>query len=127
LMTRVRRHKARVTVPSIQAFVTKEPIARAVNIIGSALRDRIYNATHGLSKFGGVVIRDHLKLLHRFLRDRAANSRTSGILVVVSVGRVISISQESVMPGNTAEAEQTESAVWNNSRRHENERVDSAA
>src|SRR5262245_30538844 len=121
-MTGVRRHKARVTVPSIQAFVTKEPIARAVNIIGSALRDRIHHAAHGLSKFGGEVIRDHLKLLHSFLRDRAGNSRTSGILVEVGVGRVISISQESVVPGNATETEQTEGTVWNNSRRHENER-----
>src|ERR1051326_7948328 len=94
---RIERSKA---VTCIQSSITEEPVSRSVNIIASALRDRVYNSTHGLTIFGRVIVGDDLKLLNRLLRNRAGDSGPSGVLVVKGIRGVVPVRQKSVVSAN---------------------------
>src|SRR5215467_15547846 len=116
----IERSKA---VTCIQTSITEEPVPRSVNIIASALCDRVYNSTHGLTIFGRVIIGDDLKLLDGLLRNRAGDSGSPGILVVKGIRGVVPIRQKCVVPANTAETQQPERAIRHHSRRQENKGV----
>src|SRR5437870_1000382 len=97
-----------ITVTSVQAAITEEPVGGAMNIVTSAFGNRVHHAAHGLAIFRREIVGDHLELLHRLLRNGAGDARSPGVLVVVGVGRVVPVRQKGVVAGDAAETKQTE-------------------
>src|SRR6185295_10380779 len=124
LISNVLRCESRIAVAGVQAAIAEEPVTGSVNIVASALGNRVHHAAHGLTVFRGEVVGNHLELLHGLLRDRAADARSAGVLVEVGVGRVISVCQEGIVAGNAAETEQAERSIRSDRRRQQNETVD---
>ena len=124
LMSNVLRIERGITVTRVQTSITKEPIGGSVNIVAAALGDRVHHAAHGLAIFSGIIVGDHLELLNGLLRNRAGDPRSSGVLVVEGVGRVIAVCQKSIVAANAAKTKQTERPVRHYSRCQQNEGID---
>src|SRR5947208_14593358 len=123
-MSNVLRIERGITVTLVQTSITKEPIGGSVNIVAAALGDRVHHAAHGLAIFSGIIVGDHLELLNGLLRNRAGDPRSSGVLVIEGVGRVIAVRQKGIVAANAAKTKQTERPVRNYSRCQQNERID---
>src|SRR5438128_455945 len=116
-MSDVLRIERSKPVTCVQTSITEEPVSGPMNVIASALRDRVYDSTHGLTILGRVIVRDDLKLLNSLLRNRASDSGSSGVLVIKGVRGVVSVRQKSVVTANAPETEQTERSIRNHGRR----------
>src|SRR5947208_15288074 len=102
---------------------TREPIGGSANVVASALGDRVHHAAHGLAIFSGIIVGDHLELLNGLLRNRAGDPRSSGVLVVEGVGRVIAVRQKGIVAANAAKTKQTERPGRNYSRCQQTEGI----
>ena len=126
-MSNVLRIETGITVTRVQTSIAKEPVGGSVNVVASALGDRVHHAAHGLAIFSSIIIGDDLEFLHGLLRNRAGDPRPSGVLVVKRVGRVIPVGQKGIVAANAAKTQQTERTVGDDSRCQQNERIDPPA
>ena len=92
-----------VAVGGFQRAVAEEPVAGAVNVILSALGNRVDDAAHGAAELGREAVGQHLEFLHRVLRELRADTGAAGVLVVVLIGGVDAVDQEAVPAGHAAE------------------------
>src|SRR5258707_12604878 len=97
-----------------------------MNIVGAALGNGVDNAAHGVAILSREVVGDNLKLLHGLLGDGAGDAGTPRVLVVELVGGVIAISEEAVVSGDAAEAEQTKGSVRHDGGAQQHEGVHAA-
>ena len=67
LMTAFRGIDRCIAVASIQRPVPKEPVGRAVNVVGSTASKRVDDATARPAELGCIPIRQDLKFLDRIL------------------------------------------------------------
>src|SRR5579863_8586592 len=93
-------------IAGIQRPVAKEPISRAMQIVGSAAGDGIDDAAQRPAILGRVTIGKDLEFLHGILRDLGGNTGPSSILVIERLSSIVSVRHEIVAAGNTAETQQ---------------------
>src|SRR5206468_3027602 len=81
-------------VLGVEFLIAEEPVSGAMELITSAARDCVHHAAGSVSELRRVVVGHNLKLLHGVLRNLRRDARSAGVLVVILIGRIVSIRQE---------------------------------
>ena len=97
-----------VPVGRVEVLIAKEPVTGAVKIVAAAARYGVYYAARGAAVLRRIPGCQDLKLLYRILGKLCRNSRSACVFVIGGVRRVVSVRQERVAAGNSAEAQQSE-------------------